>query len=74
MFIKARLAVKLKAIHFNVGGVGRRGVRVRPTDFRFEMRKPNYHLEIGKQKTENEPFSVFCFDNRKRKTKKRPVI
>ena len=62
MFIKARLAVKLKAIHFNVGGVGRRGVRVRPTDFRFEMRKP---------KSGNDPFSVFLFfmriENGKRK-------
>ena len=38
---------------------------LRPTDFRFEMRKP---------KSGNDPFSVFCFDNRKRKTKKRAVI
>ena len=47
---------------------------LRPMDFRFEMRKPIYHIEIGKQKSENDPFSEFCFDNRKRKTVKRPVI
>ncbi len=39
----------------------------RPTDFPFEIRKlksgielfPDYHLEIGKQKSENAAFSVF---------------